>query len=159
VTSRRRAAEEWAACGHAYARDLMPSSGDDARVAALLGRLVAGANAAGAPLFAGWRLLPEPDDAKALVMHRLDAMRELRGALHAAAVLTVGLTPHEAIAVRSPDMAAVFGWEEPLPDPAPLEDRWTLAEARTDRMLGRHFAVLTAGERDELVALVRSITA
>ncbi len=109
-------------------------------------------------MFAGHRLLPRPDDAVALVQHRVNSIRELRGALHGAAVLTVGLTPREAIAVRTPEWSAVFGWPEPTPDPAPLKERWQLAEARTDRMLGKHFAVLADGEREELVALMKSLT-
>ena len=109
---------------------------------------------AGAPLFAGWRALPEPEDAKALALHRLNALRELRGALHGAAVLTVGLTPVEAVVVRTPAMLPVFGWPEPHPDPKPLHDRWGLAEARTDRMFGRNLAVLDDEERADLVAML-----
>lgn len=159
VMPRRRAAEEWAAVAHAHAREHFADDVDWARVAELTSRIVRAAPVAAAPLFAGWRTLDEPPDPKALTMHRLNALRELRGALHAAAVLTVGLTPHEAIAVRAPDMGAMFGWSDPLPDPAPLRERWQLAEARTDRMIGRHYAVLTAEERAELVELLRSITA
>jgi hypothetical protein len=157
VMPREQAAEEWAACGHAYARDNLPSSNDDARLAALLGRIEGEARHVLAPVFAGWRALPEPADAKQLVYHRLYAIRELRGAMHAAAVLTVGLTPQQAIAVRSPQVAPVFGWASPLPEPDAFKERWMLAEARTDRMLGRHFAVLDAEERDALVELLRSI--
>ena len=83
-----------------------------ATLAALLGRVVEAASVAGAPLFAGWRTLPEPDDAPALALHRLNALRELRGALHGAAVLTVGLSPVEAIVVHTPGMIPVFGWQE-----------------------------------------------
>ena len=77
---------------------------------------------AGAPLFAGWRALDEPEEIKALALHRLNALRELRGALHGAAVLTVGLAPLEAIVVRTPAMLSVFGWPEPslVPSFAPM---------------------------------------
>ncbi len=92
-------------------------------------------------------------------MHRLNALRELRGALHGAAVLTVGLTPIEAIVVHTPKMASAFGWPEPHPDPKPLHDRWGLAEARTDRMFGRNLAVLDADERAELVAALAPLVA
>jgi hypothetical protein len=159
VMPRRDAAEAFAACGHAYARERHPSSADDERLAALLGRVAANANPALAPVFAGFRSLPLPDDAKARAFHLLYAMRELRGGLHAAAVLTVGLTAPEAIAVRSPQVAALFGWDADLPDVGPLEERWSLAEARTDRMMGRHFAILDEAEQSEVVELVRSIDA
>ena len=107
-------------------------------------------------MFAGWRLLAVPDDAPARTLHYMNALRELRGALHGAAVLTVGLTPLEAISVRSPQMASVFGWPEAVADTSPLNERWSLAEARTDRMLGRHYGVLDETERKELVEMLGS---
>jgi hypothetical protein len=153
VLSRRNAAEEWARCAHAWARANLGDETDWARLSDLLGRVVSRADVAGAPLFAAWRTLPEPasDDAKALTIHRLNALRELRGALHGAAVLTVGLTPFEAASVRAPQMIPIMGWTDPPRDPEPLRDRWQLAEARTDRMLGRHLSVLDDTERKELV--------
>ena len=72
-------------------------------------------------------------------------------------MLTVGLAPVEAIVVRTPTMLSVFGWPEPHPDPKPLHDRWALAEARTDRMFGRHLAVLDDEERAELVEVLGSL--
>jgi len=154
VMSREQAAREWAAIAHTWAEAHLPDEIDWQTVAALLGRVVAAAPVAGAPLFAGWRGLLEPETAKALALHRLNALRELRGALHGAAVLTVGLTPVEAVVVRTPAMLPVFGWPEPYPEPKPLHDRWGLAEARTDRMLGRNLAVLDAEERADLVAML-----
>jgi hypothetical protein len=158
VLPRLQTAEEWARCAHAYAASHVPTSGDNERLAELLGVVVEEANPALAPLFAGWRSLPEPSGTKELVMHRLNALRELRGGLHAAAVTTVGLTPLEAIAVRAPRVAAIAGWTSPLPEPGPVQDRWSLAEARTDRMLGRHFAVLDADERATLVDLLQTLS-
>ncbi|HEY5170290.1 MAG TPA: hypothetical protein VIK54_01055 [Acidimicrobiia bacterium] len=157
VMSRERAAREWAAVAHAWAATHLSDDVDWHTVAALLGRVVNAAPVAGAPLFAGWRALDEPEEIKALALHRLNALRELRGALHGAAVLTVGLAPVEAIVVRTPAMLSVFGWPEPHPDPKPLHDRWALAEARTDRMFGRHLAVLDDEERGELVEVLLSL--
>lgn len=150
---RREAAMEWARCAHSWARDHLGSQTDWTRLSELLGRIVWSADVAGAPLFAAWRTLPEPPplEAKALTVHRLNALRELRGALHGAAVLTVGLRPFEAASVRAPKMMRIMGWQDPPEDPVPLRDRWQLAEARTDRMLGRHFSVLRDTERTELV--------
>jgi hypothetical protein len=157
VLPRRRAAEEWSRCGHAWARAHWPAGPDHARAAELLGRVVRDAPVAGAPVFAGARSLPEPDDATALAQHRLNLLRELRGALHGAAVLTVGLSPLEAIVVRAPDVAELFGWPPPHPDSEPFRERWGLAEARTDRMVGRHLAVLTEPELQELVEILDAI--
>ncbi len=159
VMTRAQAAREWAAAGHAWAAEHFPDEVDWPTVAALLGRVVHAAPVAGAPVFAGWRLLEEPEDVKALALHRLNALRELRGALHGAAVLTVGLAPVEAIVVRTPGMLKAFGWPEPHPDPKPLHERWGLAEARTDRMFGRNLAVLDDDERAELVETLAPLAA
>ena len=158
VMPRERAAREWAAVAHQWAAAHLSDDVDWSSLAALLGRVVSAAPVAGAPLFAGWRLLDEPEELKALVLHRLNALRELRGALHGAAVLTVGLAPVEAIVVRTPAMLGVFGWPEPHPDPKGLHDRWNLAEARTDRMFGRHLGVLDDDERTELVEILGKVT-
>jgi hypothetical protein len=157
VMSRRRAAEEWAGRCHAWAREHLPEDFDWSTLAALVGRVSANASVSGAPLFAGWRSLPEPADARELALHRLNGLRELRGALHGAAVLTVGLLPIEAVVVASPNMLPIFGWTEPYPDPEPLHQRWALAEARTDRMFGRALAVLDDAERGALVELLGTL--
>ena len=88
VMPRRRAAEEWAGCCHTWAREHLPEAFDWPTLAALVGRVSDAAPVAAAPLFAGWRLLPEPGDPRELAMHRLNGLRELRGAMHGAAVLT-----------------------------------------------------------------------
>jgi hypothetical protein len=157
VMSRRETALEWAGGLHEYASEHDTVGVDWEQLATLLGRIVAFAPVAGAPLFAGWRELPEPEDAPALAYHRLNALRELRGALHGAAVLTVGLTPAEAIAVRTPDMARSFGWADVPDDPAPFNERWALAEARTDRMFGRQLGVLDGDERETLVEMLGTL--
>jgi hypothetical protein len=158
VMSRREAALELAGQCHRWAIEHLGGDVDWNRCSELLGRIVASASVAGAPLFAGWRLLPEPDDPRALTLHRMNALRELRGGLHGAAVLTVGLTPLEAISVASPQLVGIFGYDEAIADTAPLAERWKLAEARTDRMAGRSYAVLDADERQELVDLLGAIT-
>lgn len=157
VMTRRRAAEIWAAAFHSWATQNFAEDRDWPRCTHWLGRVIDAALVAGAPLFAGWRSLPEPTELRALAMHRLNALRELRGALHGAAILTVGLLPIEAIAVRSPAMLSVFGWPEEHIDPEPLHQRWALAEARTDRMFGRNLAVLDDTERGALVEMLGNL--
>jgi hypothetical protein len=122
-----------------------------------LERVSGSALVSGAPIFAGWRDLPEPDDLRALVLHRLNGLRELRGAMHGAAVLTVGLHPMEAIAVQTPGMLKFYGWPTDRIDTEPLHQRWALAEARTDRMFGRHLGVLDGDERDALVEMLGTL--
>jgi hypothetical protein len=153
VMPRRDAAALWAAAADNWARTNLDDAGPWDRLAELLDRVVQNAAVAGAPVFAGWRTLPEPEDAKARVAHHMNGLRELRGGLHGAAVLTVGLAPVEAVSVLVPDLLPVLGWNDEPPPAEPLKDRWQLAEARTDRMFGRHLAVLDAPEREELVEL------
>jgi hypothetical protein len=154
IMTRRRAASEFALCAHTWAEEHVPETVDAPRLAELAGRVIASASPAGAPVFAGWRLLDTPRSPRALAIHHLNGLRELRGALHAGAVLTVGLTPHEAVAVAAPTFLALYDWPEPHPDPEPLRDRWQLADARTDRMFGRKLAVLDETERKEFVDLL-----
>jgi hypothetical protein len=159
VMTRRQAAETWAAGFHSWATANFPEDRDWSMCTDLLGRVLENASLAGAPLFAGWRSLPEPDDVRALGMHRLNALRELRGALHGAAVLTVGLLPIEAVAVWTPGMLKAFGWRTDRIDTEPLHQRWALAEARTDRMFGRCLAVLDDAERGALVEMLDNLDA
>ena len=147
------AARAFAACGHAWAEGHLPAGVDYARLAELSGRVVAAASPAGAPLFAGWAALPEPSSPAALALHRLNLLRELRGALHGCAVLAEGLTPVQALAVKTPYMAALFGWSEPLPDAAPVADAWQRAEDATNRAMAPAFAALDDAGRAELVDL------
>jgi hypothetical protein len=158
VMSRHQAAAEWLSTGHAWAEEHLPDEVDWDAVGVLLAPVVRAAPAAGAPLFAALRTFDEPEEPKALAIHRLNAVRELRGALHGAAVLTVGLAPVEAVVVHTPKMLRAFGWPEPYPDAEPFHARWSLAEARTDRMLGRHLSVLDDGERRELVELLTEVS-
>ena len=152
---RAQAAREWAAVAHAWATAHLPDEIDWPTVAALLGRVVAAAPVAGAPLFAGWRALDEPEDAEgARVAPPERAARAAgraarrRGAHRRAHAGRGDRRAHARRCCRS------FGWPEPHPEPKPLHDRWGLAEARTDRMFGRHLAVLDDDERAELVALL-----
>ncbi len=150
----REAASEFAGCLHRWSTEHLDEEVDFGRLAALLGRVVQAANPAGAPLFAGWRTLTEPVAPAELAMHRLNALRELRGALHSCAVLAAGLDPLVALLIRTPFMAGVFGWEEPYPDVELAKEAWAAAEAATDRAFGRLLKVLEKGEQEELATLL-----
>ena len=153
VASPADSARAFAACGHAWAEAHLPADLDAERLADLAGRVVAASSPAGAPLFAGWRTLPEPASPAALALHHLNALRELRGALHGAAVLAEGLTPLQALAVKTPFMAALFGWgEAPAPSDADAV-AWQRAEQATDRAIAPGYAALGDRELEELVAL------
>ena len=120
VMTRRQTAQEWAAVYAEWAPRILTEDRDWKTCADLLARVSDAALVSGAPIFAGWRDLPEPDDVHALVVHRLNGLRELRGALHGAAVLTVGLHPMEAIAVQTPGMLKFYGWHTDHIDTEPL---------------------------------------
>jgi hypothetical protein len=105
----------------------------------------------------GWRRLPLPSEPRALAVHHLNGLRELRGALHGGATLATGLTPLEAVLVKQPYMAPMFGWAEPHPDVSALSDRWQEAEDGTNRAIATAFATLDEAEREELAALVEQL--
>lgn len=153
VMSRSEAAQAWAECGHAWGEAHLPDDLDAARLAELAGRCVDGADVAGAPIFAGWRRLPVPSSPKAAALHHLNGLRELRNALHGGAVLAAGLSPLEAVAVKTPHMAPLFGWAD-VPDTTELKGRWEEAEEGTNRAMARVLAVLSDAERRELSDLI-----
>lgn len=149
------------ACGYAWADEHLGDDVDWARLADLLGRVNAAADDAGLPLFAAWRSAPEPDDRgeKVLALHRFHVLRELRNEIHVGAVRDAGLTPVEAVVVKSPAMAPMFGWSElPEVDDA-TRARHDEAEGETNRRIAPAYAALDESERDELVSLCEAALA
>lgn len=147
------------ACGYEWAGSHLGDGVDWSRTAELLGTVSAAASPAVAPLFAAWRAMPEPDgsDAKALALHRFNVMRELRNAVHAAAVVSGGLLPVEALLCKTPYMAGIFGWTGDLPEVG--DDHQALhaaAEHATNRALAPAFGALTDAERTELASLCQA---
>jgi hypothetical protein len=153
LMSRPDATRAFAGCLDGWARSHLPDDVDYGRLAELLGRVNDHASASAAPLFAAWKAVPEPTDPKALALQRLNVLRELRNALHGAAILAAGLEPREALLIKTPFMAGVFGWEEPFPEVESRRPRWEEAEAATNRMVARAYSVLDAAELSELVDL------
>lgn len=159
VLPRRRAAEAFVGCLVRWAGEHLADGLDYPRLAELAGRVASGASPAAAPLFAAWRTVPEPEDPKALALHRLNLLRELRGALHGAAVLAVGLEPLQAVMVHTPFMAGVFGWPEPHPDVDQCRPAWEEAESDTHRALARAYQVLDRAELAEFAELATAAKA
>ncbi|SDR01977.1 SCO6745 family protein [Thermostaphylospora chromogena] len=139
------------------------------RLVELLEPVVAAADGYGAPLFAGWRALPLPDDTPARLARLMHLVRELRGGLHAVAVLSVGLTPLEAtLAVahpgnpaRLPDgpaQARFMRWPEPYPELGPdIVKKRAKAEELTDELVAPAWSVLGDTDRDDLIHLLERI--
>lgn len=147
VMARTDAVTAFAACGDEWARHHL--SGDALDVVATLGAKVVGAaSCAGAPLFAGWRMLPVPEDRAAAAARQLNVLRELRGAFHAGSVLASGLTPREAMALEHPQMAAIHGWSEPLDVSDNLQVLLDRAVEGANAAMARPFEVLDADESE-----------
>jgi hypothetical protein len=161
VMPRRQAAEEFAGVAHRWAEGHIDDAFPAARLADLAERLSTAASLACAPLFAGWRALPEPDAdrPKALALHRVNGLRELRGALHGAAIIAQGVTPHAAVARRSPYMLDLFGWQEPHPTADEVREPWKAAQMATERAVAPMFEALEPAEREEFVELANALQA
>ena len=163
VAPRDVAATEFAACAHRWAVAHLPETFDAARLAELAGRIAAAADPALAPVFAGWRALAEPEviegDARALAVHRMNSIRELRNARHAVAVVAAGIDPADAVVHRSPQMAPLFGWVDITLDADDVASRWADAETATDVLLAPALAALDENERAEFVALANEAEA
>jgi hypothetical protein len=146
-------AAAFAGCLASWAHEHLGDGVDYGRLAELEGKVVTSASVAGAPLFAAWAAQPEPEDPMVLALHRMNVLREWRGAVHGAAVVASALDPLDALMVKTPGMASLFGWSEPYPDPGPHRKEWAEIEAATNRRVGRGFGVLGERERAELVEL------
>lgn len=151
------AAAAFADLGHRWGERNVPDEVHAARLGELAGRVVARARPACAPVFAGWRALAVPESPKAQALHHMNGLRELRNGLHAAAVITRGLSPQEAVSIRSPHMVPLFGWNEPAADIGPLRDAWQAAEDATDAAMAHAFDALSPDERAELVSLANEL--
>jgi hypothetical protein len=150
----------WYASGCAdLARRRLPDDERVARCAALAERAVDAADPAGLPLFAATRLLPRPDDAPGRLGVLLNALREHRGSVHAAAVAAMGIPPLAAIVAGSygEANARFFEWPEPYPDPAPWRARWDATEDLTAAAAALPYDALDSAERAELAGLVGAL--
>lgn len=164
-----KAVEMYAQACHAWGRRNLGAHPGAGRIAELLDPVVAQASSLGAPLFAGWRAVPLPEgDAPARATQLLHLVRELRGGLHAIAVLAEGLDPLEAtlaaehtgsplgVVASGELIARFFEWPEPYPTPGPEAlERRSRAEERTDDLMVPALSVLSDAQSDELIELLR----
>lgn len=155
------AAAGYAAAAQGFGRRKLAGLDGADRLAELLSKVVTAASPAGVPLFAGWRAMPLPDDAQARIAQLAHVLRELRGGLHAMAVLSRDLSPLTAVLISGspinsgPDQAKFYGWPEPHTEPTEDERaRWQEAEQATTRMIAPAFAVLDDTESAELIDLL-----
>jgi hypothetical protein len=152
VMSRADAAAAFAGCAPTWADTHLGDDVDWARLGDLAEVVIGAASPAAAPVFAGWRTLPVPHDPKHRAVHQLNALRELRMARHAAAVVASGVDIGDAVRHRTPYMVGIFGWPE-QDVPAGVAERWDGAEALTNAATAHDYAVLDEAQGDELVRL------
>ena len=136
----------------------VPTAG---RVADLLVRVTDAVEAAGMPLFAGWRAIArtvEADDAGRLGL-ALQVAREHRGSAHLVAVAAAGVSPVQAVASGKSgvDGLAFLGWGALDVDPQAGREAMAAVEDVTDRIVAPAFAALDETERAELVEAVRGL--
>lgn len=138
-----------------YGRDHFGADIDYRRLAELTRQVVSAAPIAAMSLFAGWREMPVPDDAKGAAAHLMNVLRELRGGAHLVAVVSSGLSPLEAVLCNGgiPN-AQLFGHSDPYPDVANLDELLADAEQTTDEICALALTTLSDEERDQLVELV-----
>jgi hypothetical protein len=156
VMPAKDAAAAFAACCDAWAEANVPDDLDAARLAELAGAVAAAARPACAPVFAGWRALGAPDEPKAAAVRQLNVLRELRNALHAAAVVSAGLAPLEALSIKTPHMVPLFGWAGAAPTDG-LQERWDAAEEQTTRSIAHAYEALDDSQRAELADLANAL--
>lgn len=162
-----QAVELYTQACHDWGRRKLGGFDGCARIAELLEPVVERASVVGAPLFAGWRAVPLPGDAPARAAQLMHVLRELRGGLHACAVVAAGLHPLEATlaadhegtpfgAANGESIARFFNWPEPYTTPGPdLKARRATVEEVTDDLMAPVLSVLNNDESDELIELLR----
>ncbi|MEU4569735.1 hypothetical protein [Micromonospora sp. NPDC023956] len=156
VAPREVAAAGLAECCR-WGREHLDEAPRAARLADLLHRAVAAAEAHGLPLFAAWRAMPVPDDAPgARAAVGLHLLRELYLDAYLLTVRVSGMTPLEAVLAGSEGEAGAMagGWPRPYPPVGPLVRRRLWAEAATDRLVSSALRALNPAERVELVDLL-----
>ncbi|GIJ25936.1 hypothetical protein Vqi01_10980 [Micromonospora qiuiae] len=127
------------------------------RLATLVERAVAAADASGMPLFAAWRAMPpqaQHPGARAAAGLRL--LREHFTGAHLVAVRASGMSPLEAVLAgpEGESGAVACGWPPPYPPVGPLVRRRLWAEAVTDRLVSPAFGALGPGDCAELLELL-----
>jgi helix-turn-helix protein len=145
-------AAEWAGRHLGEVKDLE-------RFAELGERVLAVAPTAALPLYVGWRDLPRVEDPTGRAMQVLLVLRELRGAIHLAAMTAAGLGAKEAhLLNRGAEYCAFLGWTEPFPDVEHLRELRAAIEHTTNlRMTEIFTAALDLAEAEELAAIATAM--
>jgi hypothetical protein len=147
-------------CCSAWGRTQLGDVDGLERIAELADAVVESASIVAAPVFAGMRALPRPDDTPARAAHLLLLLRELRFARHVAAVVALGVDPLASVLAGDggEPNAKMFGWVAPYPEvPSDVAARRAEAEQLTDDRSAEDFSVLDDTDRDELASRVTDL--
>lgn len=143
LQTRHSAALTYTQCASRWAEGAFGEGTDWERIGDDADRVVQSLSVANAPIFAGWLTMPDGESVEARAQHRLNALREYRMAIHAAAIIAAGVSVGDALRHAAPQHIELFGWSHaPDDDPAEVAVRWNTAEATTDRLLGEAFGTL-----------------
>jgi len=115
-------------------------------------QVIADVNPAGLALYAGFAGEPLPEDLPARALQLVICHRELRGSAHIAAVVTSGVHPSVAHAIRRPNDVVTFGWPEDVAITDADRSNLQAADAITDAMSASHYASLSDDQRAAFVA-------
>lgn len=159
VMPRAQAALEFMTCCTKWGEEHLPDDLDARRLGDLAHKVAANADGFDAPIFEGWRHLTAPNEPKAAAVFHMNALRELRFALHGQAILALGISPQDAVLHRQPHMYALFGWGDPSGASAEIAADWNKAEDMTNAGMAKALSVLTPEELDEFVALANAANA
>jgi hypothetical protein len=151
------AASLYLGCAHDLGRSKLSTVEGLAEWNALAEKVVAATDFAGLPLSAGYAAVERPADAPGQAMHLLALLREHRGDVHLNAVLSQGLSPRLAHAIKRPDMFKSFGWGDDVPETTDAQrTQLDAAEAATNQVVVQAFSVLTT---EEAAAFLAGLTA
>ncbi len=146
------AAREYALCSQEFGRTHFSDLPDLDGFCAAAESVVAAVNPAGLALFAGMLATPLASDPAARAYQLVTMLREHRGSAHLLAVISVGLSPRAAHAIKRPNDLELFGWTpEDIPELTD-DERAALVEAEriTDALVGPAFEQLDESARSSL---------
>jgi len=125
---------------------------------ASLAQLTSSVDVGGLGLFAGFQQLAAPAGEAAAWMHQVILMRELRGAVHLAALAAHGVPGRVAHQIKRPNDGEMFGWTEPVEITNAQQRGYKEATALTNTGMASHCAILTDDERAHVAAVAGATT-
>jgi len=159
VMTPAEAVQHYVALCHSWGRTRMSGFEGSVRLIDLSQRIVDAVDLPGLPLFAGWRVLPQPADDPARLVHVFQLLREHRGACHGVALVALQMNPLIAILTNEGGAAnaAEYGWQPPYPEVTDADrERLQRVERLTDELVAVPYGVLSAAERVEFLELLEA---